>query len=294
MPLKFFLAPLLGGIIGYITNDIAIKMLFHPRKSIYIGKFHIPFTPGLIPQQKNRIAQAIGQMVSTHLLNSETMRGTLLSPRAIENLRAKLTKEIEALSTNKLTIEEFLRKYLSEDEIQNYQDEIKANGEMMLMRKVIDARVGSLAASMVMQEVEQKLGKGVAGTLSSIGLEAKLDNLITQKIRENGPKFISDEIEKVEDSILSLRLCDLYDKHKENIPNIIDQITSVYKMLLEENLDKALKAIDIKRIVVEKIRTFNAKQLEEMVFGVMKRELKAIVYLGALLGFFMGFINILF
>ena len=71
---KFIIAPILGGIIGYITNDLAIKMLFRPRKSIYIGKFHIPFTPGLIPQQKSRVAKSIGEMISSQLLNLETLR----------------------------------------------------------------------------------------------------------------------------------------------------------------------------------------------------------------------------
>ena len=49
---EMIMAPLVGGVIGYITNNLAIKMLFRPRKAIYIGKWHIPFTPGLIPKQK--------------------------------------------------------------------------------------------------------------------------------------------------------------------------------------------------------------------------------------------------
>ena len=60
MILKLILAPVLGGVIGYITNDLAIRMLFRPRKAVYIGKLHVPFTPGLIPQQKERIAASIG------------------------------------------------------------------------------------------------------------------------------------------------------------------------------------------------------------------------------------------
>lgn len=36
---------LLGALIGYCTNYIAIKMLFHPKKEVYIGKWKLPFTP---------------------------------------------------------------------------------------------------------------------------------------------------------------------------------------------------------------------------------------------------------
>lgn len=72
-------APLVGGVIGYITNDLAIKMLFHPRKSVYIGKWHVPFTPGLIPAQKKRIAKSLGEMVSRNLLDGDTIRSMALS-----------------------------------------------------------------------------------------------------------------------------------------------------------------------------------------------------------------------
>ena len=53
---RFIVAPLVGGVIGYITNDLAIRMLFRPRKAVFIGRFHVPFTPGLIPAQQGRIA----------------------------------------------------------------------------------------------------------------------------------------------------------------------------------------------------------------------------------------------
>ena len=43
------LPPLIGGVIGYITNDLAIKMLFRPYKAVYIGAWRVPFTPGIVP-----------------------------------------------------------------------------------------------------------------------------------------------------------------------------------------------------------------------------------------------------
>ena len=45
METTYFVAPLLGGLIGYITNDIAIRMLFRPHKAKYLFGIHIPFTP---------------------------------------------------------------------------------------------------------------------------------------------------------------------------------------------------------------------------------------------------------
>ena len=38
--IKLFIAPAVGGIIGYITNDLAIRMLFRPRKAIYSERYN--------------------------------------------------------------------------------------------------------------------------------------------------------------------------------------------------------------------------------------------------------------
>ncbi len=78
----FFVPPLAGSIIGYFTNDIAIKMLFKPYKPIYIGKYKLPFTPGLIPSNQERLAQKV----------SDTIMGSLLTPTELQKLAQRLLK----------------------------------------------------------------------------------------------------------------------------------------------------------------------------------------------------------
>jgi uncharacterized membrane protein YheB (UPF0754 family) len=72
--------PVVGGVIGYFTNDIAIKMLFRPYRAIYLGKRRLPFTPGLIPSNQERLAQRI----------SDTIMGSLLTPEELQNLARSL------------------------------------------------------------------------------------------------------------------------------------------------------------------------------------------------------------
>lgn len=74
--------PVIGGIIGYFTNDVAIKMLFRPYRAIYIGRRKLPFTPGLIPSNQERLAKRI----------SDTIMGSLLTPEELQNLARKLLK----------------------------------------------------------------------------------------------------------------------------------------------------------------------------------------------------------
>jgi uncharacterized membrane protein YheB (UPF0754 family) len=72
--------PVVGGVIGYFTNDIAIKMLFRPYRALYIGRRRLPFTPGLIPRNQERLAKRI----------SDTIMGSLLTPEELQNLARRL------------------------------------------------------------------------------------------------------------------------------------------------------------------------------------------------------------
>jgi len=72
--------PILGGVIGYFTNDIAIKMLFRPYQAIYFLGRRVPFTPGLIPSNQERLAKNI----------SDTIMGSLLTPDELQKLAKRL------------------------------------------------------------------------------------------------------------------------------------------------------------------------------------------------------------
>ncbi len=78
--LLYISPPLLGGLIGYYTNDIAIKMLFRPYKAVYIFGRKLPFTPGLIPSNQERL----GQNIANAIMKS------LLTPEELQNLARKL------------------------------------------------------------------------------------------------------------------------------------------------------------------------------------------------------------
>jgi uncharacterized membrane protein YheB (UPF0754 family) len=80
--------PIVGGVIGYFTNDIAIKMLFRPYRAIYISGRRMPFTPGLIPRNQERLAKNV----------SNTIMGSLLTPEELQKLARRLlqTERVQA------------------------------------------------------------------------------------------------------------------------------------------------------------------------------------------------------
>ena len=63
----YILPPLVGGGVGYVTNGLAIRMLFHPQTAKHIMGQRLPFTPGIIPKEKGRIAEAVGTAISDNI-----------------------------------------------------------------------------------------------------------------------------------------------------------------------------------------------------------------------------------
>lgn len=69
--MEIYSNPFDWGCHGYVTNWIAVKMLFRPRKEIRVFGKRLPFTPGVIPRGQGRLARAVGNVVETQLLTPE-------------------------------------------------------------------------------------------------------------------------------------------------------------------------------------------------------------------------------
>jgi len=67
---KYLTPPMIGAFIGYLTNRIAIRMLFRPLKAWRIGRLRVPMTPGVIPSKRKELALNMGEVVGDHLLTS--------------------------------------------------------------------------------------------------------------------------------------------------------------------------------------------------------------------------------
>lgn len=119
---KLLISASSGAVIGYITNWLAIKMLFKPQTEKRIAGVKIPFTPGLIPKEKERIAESIGSSVGEYLLTKETMVESLCNDDMVNTFRSWIENKIEELHDSDDSIEEFLKKILDDkyDEFNDY------------------------------------------------------------------------------------------------------------------------------------------------------------------------------
>ena len=67
MRITWIIMPVLGGLIGWLTNVVAIKMLFWPKKPIRIPLTSFEFI-GLLPKRRSELAASIGQAIDENLL----------------------------------------------------------------------------------------------------------------------------------------------------------------------------------------------------------------------------------
>ena len=101
----------LGAIIGGFTNHLAIKMLFRPHRPIYIGKFQVPFTPGLIPKRRDELAVQLGRMVVEHLLTPEGIGKKLTNEEFQKGLIHWAQVEVDKVMTNEQSLRHMLEKW---------------------------------------------------------------------------------------------------------------------------------------------------------------------------------------
>nr|WP_082029010.1 DUF445 family protein [Jeotgalibacillus malaysiensis] len=100
-----------GAVIGGFTNSLAIKMLFRPYKPVYIGKWRVPFTPGLIPKRREELARQLGLMVVNHLLTAESLKAKFLNTEKEKALTTWLQKESSKVFQIDDSVETVLKRF---------------------------------------------------------------------------------------------------------------------------------------------------------------------------------------
>ncbi len=95
--LPWLLPPLLGAAIGYVTNSVAIRMLFRPLHELRLFGVRVPFTPGVIPRRRHELAASIADMVARELLTPEVFSVRLSAPQVSYTLRHAVANSVSGL-----------------------------------------------------------------------------------------------------------------------------------------------------------------------------------------------------
>lgn len=291
--LKLLAAPLIGAVIGYCTNYIAVKMLFRPLKPMKIGKFTVPFTPGIIPKRKPALAQAIGNMVGKSLVGEEEIRTILTSGKMKEAVVSSITgaihsavneKSMKDIATLVMDHEAYEEKkaiavdYVSERIVEGIQG-IDIAGIIVAEGSAAVKNMGGMIAMFVNESMiasfAEPIGSKVEGYIGTHGKE-----LIMSKVE--------DEVSNLENKPVSELVS------MGNTQAISTIIGEIYEKMIDKEISQVVNAFDICGIVEKKVNDMDVRELEQLIMSVMKNELGTIINLGALIGFVLGLFNLLF
>ena len=290
MTLQNLSGPIIGAVIGYCTNYIAVKMLFYPRNEVRIGGHKLPFTPGAIPKGKPRLAKTVGHVVANTLLTEEDIRQKILSPETEEAVIDKVMAEL----SSKIYVE--MGRVCSTYE--EYGD-LKATLSDAFTDQIMDS-IGKIDLKhTVVTEAGRVIKEKVSGTMLAMFLSDEMLNSFIQPVGAelenyialNGRDFVQKEVnEKImvfeQKSILNL--CEDMNVEEERIRTAV---RSIYHKASENAVNGVLKNVDISAMIEDKINEMKTEELEKVVLAVMKKELDTIVNLGALIGFILGSLN---
>mgnify|MGYP001331571694 CR=1 FL=1 len=190
----YYIFPLIGALTGWITNWIAVKMLFHPKEPIKLLFFKVQ---GVFPKRQKVMAEKLGHIVASELFSIDDV---------INKMKSVDNKEVLAFVENK--IDDFINLKLS------------ATMPMLAM-------------------------------------------------------FLNDDLKNKIKSTLLIEI-------EEIIPGVIESYSNKLK-----------NEVDVKEIVYQKVVDFSSDKLEEILFAIMKKEFKFIEFLGGVLGFIIGLIQLL-
>ena len=329
--LSCLLPPLVGGVIGYVTNEVAIRMLFRPHQAKYIFGWHVPFTPGLIPKERGRIAATVGNTISGSLMNREVLERTLLSDEMTEKIGKALDGFFNGLKQNQEPLRQYLAHFVSEDDIHTLSSSGNRELTRLIHQRLADEAIGRQIAHIAVEHVMQKmsgfghrlgdaLAEGGIGQGGGIGdaikrgigrifgkrgqdsvstfidaLAAPVENALAKHINEmlkrNSEQIVGDLINAEVDKLLGTPVSRLMAGKDEQLAYVKASLIKLYRQLVATHLPRVLEAIDVSRMVENRLNEMDVAETERLILGVMKRELRAIVWLGALLGTLLGCVN---
>ncbi|MDO4305339.1 MAG: DUF445 family protein [Eubacteriales bacterium] len=296
--LHYISGPLIGAVIGYCTNYIAVKMLFRPLKEIKIGRFTLPFTPGIIPKRKNELAAAVGKAVGNSLLTEDDLTGMLLSEDVENSITDICISQFGRFMESEQTLCEVITGFMGSSAYEEGRVSLKNGICNKIMRGIQEMEPGNLIAEEGKRAVRQKL----EGSMFAMFLSDKLLDSIAAEIGayaedyilENGPAFIENQVEQELSGLEGRTFAQVRGWIPMDEELIRRKIRDIYRMCIGRFANSIVQQFHIADIVENKIREMDVKDLENLVMSVMKHELGMIVNLGALIGLILGIFNLFF
>lgn len=245
-----------SGMIGFLTNWIAITMLFRPReRRPLLGQ-------GLIPAQRERVIQRLAQAVTEELINEQIIKDKIQKSGVIPKYREK------AVSIVRGVIEDPEFRIDIKQLVVDYASKVLGSPEVRIR-----------LADIVADKLEDSAGSGVSGLalrFYRFFREDEFQERIDTAIREL-PVTLDRLLDETD------HLLDLVPGKFENRADEIEQWATAAVL-------NFVGQMDVHGMIIENMRGYDEHRLEELIKNSSNEQLNYIKYLGGVLGFFGGLV----
>ena len=277
----------MGALIGYGTNTLAVEMLFRPYTPKYIGKWKLPFTPGLIPKEQGRIADSLGELIEKELFAPEVVSKALDTPEAKASIGAWLDQLFATAAASEKTPRELFVEVFGEEEYIQKREDLSSLLCTYLVKKATQAKLGESFARQLSHRTDEKLPFLRSGSLEDMYVNT-LGKLIDRELEKSLPEIVQQYVYREAGTFLGTPLSVTVKKYEGELPRLKDGLMGLIHAAIIGALPQLLSSGHIKNLVVSRIDSLEPRELNTMLKGLMKKELAAIEWLGALLGGILG------
>lgn len=167
-----YLIPLISAFIGWFTNWVAIKMLFHPKKPVKI--VGITFI-GIFPKRQVQFAEKLGKLVSDELLSFQDIESKITNPANIDQLMPQIDAHID----------HFLR--------------VKLADQMPIISMFIGDQTIQQLKSVFMTELKELFPRLMKSYMGNLQRDLDLEKIVIDKVKG----FSTDKLEQILNDIMS-------------------------------------------------------------------------------------------
>ena len=176
MLIKLFLTTVICSFIGWITNFIAIKMLFHPRRPVHIGSLVIQ---GIFPKRQKALAMNLAAVIEGELLSHDDIQEAMRHPEFTKKLKEKILEGfIEFLSKRLSTLHPMITMFLDGSMLSKIQSMLESELDRIVPKLL------AVASSELQNSLDvRKIIQDKIENLSMEQLEILLMSIMTREFR---------------------------------------------------------------------------------------------------------------
>ena len=294
--LFWIIPPLVGAVIGYVTNAIAIKMLFRPLKEIRLFRLRLPFTPGILPRDRYRLSESIGRMVERELLTPGVLRERLARTEVRENIGKALGGYTEQMLERPLSywleerdddfpISEILKDFVSSDVFDSFLEEIIKNW--------FNRNAEPSGAE------ENGLGRWLKSRFRDFNsifippARRMIKNSFVRETKNEEPSIYGRALESIIEKYPGITLREFISLAEPKKRLMDSFLAEKATDALDDNIEGALSSVNVKVLVSDRINSMDMIKVEKIILDVIEGQLKWINFFGAILGALIGLMQVL-